>query len=100
MNYYERLRHLREDRDLKQQQVADILSTTQEQYWKYENGKQMMPIDRYILLAKFYNVSIDYLAGITDTPRTLDGTPYSPKSYNIKQKGNITNNFNYGDHHE
>ena len=76
MNYYERLRHLREDHDLKQQQIAEILGTTQEQYWKYENGKQMMAIDRYITLAKYYNVSMDYLTGIIDTPRTLDGSPY------------------------
>lgn len=94
MNYYERLKHLREDHDLKQQQVADILKTTQEQYWKYENGKQMMSIDRYITLAKFYNISMDYLVGITNIPKTLDGSPYTTKSYSINQKGNITNNFN------
>ena len=82
MNYYERLRHLREDHDLKQQQIAEILGTTQEQYWKYENGKQMMSIDRYITLAKYYNVSMDYLTGIIDTPRTLDGSPYT-KNYTI-----------------
>ena len=69
MNYYERLRHLREDHDLKQQQIAEILGTTQEQYWKYENGKQMMAIDRYITLAKYYRVSIDYIAGLTNQKR-------------------------------
>ena len=94
MNYYQRLKDLREDRHLKQKDIAQLLGIEQTNYSRYELGKYMLGIDKYIILEKFYNVSLDYLAGITDTPRTIDGTPYSPKSYNIKQKGNITNNFN------
>lgn len=71
MEYYLRLKDLREDHDLTQQDIADLLKTTREQISKYETGKQMMGIDRYIRLAQFYNVSIDYLAGIIDTPRKL-----------------------------
>ena len=71
MEYYERLRDLREDRDLTQADIAAILETTQEQISKYETGKQMMGIDKYIKLAKFYNVSLDYLTGVIDTPRKL-----------------------------
>ncbi len=71
MKYYERLRHLREDRDLTQADIAKFLETTQEQISKYETGKQMMGIDKYIKLAEFYNVSLDYLAGIIDTPKKL-----------------------------
>ena len=71
MEYYLRLKDLREDHDLTQQDIADLLQTTREQISKYETGKQMMSIDRYIRLAKFYNVSIDYLAGVIDTPRKL-----------------------------
>ena len=84
---------MREDRDLTQAEIAKILGTKQSDYSKYELGKHMMGIDKYIALAKFYNVSIDYLVGLTDKPKTLDGKPYTTKSYNIKQRGTITNNF-------
>jgi transcriptional regulator with XRE-family HTH domain len=71
MLYYNRLKDLREDNDLTQSDIAKILQTTQEQVSKYENGKQMMGIDKYIELAKFYNISLDYLAGLIDTPKKL-----------------------------
>ena len=71
MEYYQRLRDLREDHDLKQSDIAELLRTTREQISKYETGKQMMGIDKYIKLAKFYNVSLDYLTGLIDTPRKL-----------------------------
>ena len=71
MQYYERLRDLREDHDLKQSDIAKLLQTTQEQISKYETGKQMMGIDKYILLAKHYNISLDYLTGLIDTPKKL-----------------------------
>ena len=66
-----RIRDLREDHDLTQQDIAEILQTTREQVSKYETGKQMMGVDKYIKLARFYNVSLDYLTGIIDTPRKL-----------------------------
>ena len=72
MNYYQRIRDLREDNDLNQSAVADILGMTQSDYSKYELGKHMMGIDKYIILAKFYNVSLDYLAGLISTPERLD----------------------------
>ena len=72
MLHYERLRDLREDKDLKQSDIARILETTQQQIHKYETGKQMMGIDKYIKLAKFYNISLDYLAGLTDIPKPLE----------------------------
>lgn len=71
MSYYKRLKDLREDNDLTQSDIAKLLQTTQEQISKYETGKQMMGIDKYIELAKFYNVSLDYLAGLIDTPKKL-----------------------------
>ena len=70
-NHYQRLKDLREDHDLTQADIAEILQTTQEQVSKYEIGKQMMGVDKYIKLAKFYNVSLDYLTGIIDTPKKL-----------------------------
>lgn len=72
MNYYQRIRDLREDHDLNQRQIAQILETTQYQIYKYETGKQMMGIDKYIKLARYYNVSLDYLAGLIDFPEKLD----------------------------
>ena len=72
MNYYQRLKDVREDHDLSQKDVADHLGITQSDYSKYELGKHMMGIDKYIKLAKFYNVSIDYLAGVVDTIKKLD----------------------------
>ena len=71
MNHYQRLKDLREDHDLTQADVAELLQTTREQVSKYETGKQMMGIDKYIKLAKYYNVSLDYLMGLIDTPRKL-----------------------------
>lgn len=71
MEIKNRLRDVREDRDLNQADIAELLSTTQEQISKYETGKQLMGIDKYIKLAEFYNISIDYLVGIIDTPKKL-----------------------------
>ena len=71
MTYYRRLRDLREDMDMTQAQVAELLGTAREQYNKYELGKQEIPFHCVITLARFYNVSIDYIAGIEDTPRKL-----------------------------
>ena len=72
MNYYERLRDLREDRDLKQIDVARVLGIEQTQYSRYERGVQMMGIDKYIVLARFYNVSLDFLTGLIQFPERLD----------------------------
>ena len=72
MNYYQRIKDLREDRDLKQMDIAKFLGMDQSNYAKYENGKVMMGIDKYIKLAKFYDVSLDYLTGIIDFPERLN----------------------------
>lgn len=71
MKYFERLKDIREDRDLKQSDIAKILETTQQQISKWETGEQMMGVDKYIKLAIYYNVSVDYLLGLSDTPRKL-----------------------------
>jgi len=68
---YERLKAVREDHDLTQSDIAKILQTTRQQVSKWETGAQMMGVDKYILLAKHYNLSLDYLLGLTDTPRRL-----------------------------
>ena len=71
MYLYKRIRDLREDNDLTQKQIADVLGTAREQYNKYELGKQEIPFHHAITLAKYYNVSLDYLAGLTDIPTRL-----------------------------
>ena len=69
--FYSRLRDLREDKDLTQAHIAEILHTAREQYNKYEVGRQEIPFHHVITLARFYNVTIDYIAGITDVPHKL-----------------------------
>ncbi|MBO5232486.1 MAG: helix-turn-helix transcriptional regulator [Clostridia bacterium] len=59
-----RLRELREDRDLHQKEIAELLQTTQQYYSQYENGKRKLPIEHLITLCKFYNVSADYILGL------------------------------------
>ena len=75
MTYYQRLKDIREDHDLKQQDIADILNVRRQQISKWETGAQMMGVDKYIVLAKYYNVSVDYLLGLIDTPRKLYDSP-------------------------
>lgn len=72
MDYSKRLKDLREDRDLTQADVAKVLNTTYQYYSTYESGKRELPFSRAIILARFYNVSLDYLAGITSVPEKLD----------------------------
>ena len=64
--YYSRLKEIREDRSLTQNDIAKILKTTQQQYSKYELGIQIIPLEKINILADFYNTSIDYLVGRTD----------------------------------
>lgn len=67
--HYQRLKDLREDRNemLKQEDVAKLLGTTQQTYSLWERGEREIPFHHAITLAKFYNVSLDYIAGLTNT---------------------------------
>ena len=71
MKYYERLKDIREDKDLTQADIAQLLGTTRQQVSKWETGMQMMGVDKYVRLAEYYNISVDYLLGLIDTPRKL-----------------------------
>ncbi len=66
---YPRLRDLREDSDLTQKDVADLLGTTPQYYQKYEAGQRPIPVERLSLLADLYKTSVDYLLGRTDERR-------------------------------
>ena len=71
MYFYQRLRDLREDNDLTQEKTAKILEITTQQYQLYESVKREIPLHHFIKLARYYNVSLDYLAGIVNEPRKL-----------------------------
>lgn len=66
MDYIERIRALREDRDITQQTIANLLGTSQTMYARYERGANELPIRHLITLCKFYKVSADYILGFTD----------------------------------
>lgn len=69
---YQRLHDLREDRDLLQRQVAERLRCSQRVYSNYERGERDIPTDILIRLSEFYDVSVDYLLGLTNNPRRND----------------------------
>ncbi len=63
--YYEILKELREDNDLSQQKVADLLKTERSYYGKYERGIRPLPIEHLVSLCNYYKVSADYILGIS-----------------------------------
>ena len=67
MRYNERIREIRVARGFTQQQIADQIFVGQRTYADYESGKTRIPIDRLLLLAKYYDLSLDYLTGASDT---------------------------------
>ncbi len=67
--YLKRLKDLREDHDLTQKYIAEILNMKQQQYSRYENGEYELPLSCLIKLAKFYNVSTDYILNLSNTKR-------------------------------
>jgi len=66
MEYTKKLKELREDRDLNQKEIAELLNTTQSYYSQYENNKRPLPVNHLITLCKFYGVSADYILGLPD----------------------------------
>lgn len=66
-----RIKDLREDHDLSQARIAEVIKTTQQQYSKIELGKSDITEEKLKLLAEFYNISADYILGLTDQPRRL-----------------------------
>ena len=71
MYLYQRLRDLREDSDSTQEQIAKILEISRQHYSLYERGERELPMHHFVTLARYYNVSLDYLAGLIDTPKKL-----------------------------
>lgn len=72
MYYYQRLRDLREDFDKTQAEIAKLLMISPQHYSMYERGERELPMHHFMKLARFYNVSLDYLAGLIDVPNKLN----------------------------
>ncbi len=66
MKYNERIKEIREEHSYTQQRVADLLNVGQRTYCDYESGKTRIPIDSIIILARHYNVSMDYITGVSN----------------------------------
>lgn len=74
----EKIRGLREDNDLTQQQLADVLGTSQTMYARYERGANEVPLRHIVTLCRFYNVSADYLLNTTPNPARKQKSPELP----------------------
>lgn len=80
---YTRLRDLREDKDLSQEKCAKIGFISKNSYIRYESGERTPPLDVIVIYAKYYNVSIDYIAGLTNDKGGLHNK--KDRSINIDQ---------------
>ena len=69
MNYAERIRGLREDRDKTQMDIAQLINVGQRTYCDYELGKTRIPVDSLITLAKYYDVDMNYICGVSDAKK-------------------------------
>ena len=87
MQNYNRIRDLREDNDMTQQEVADKLFIQREVYRRYETGAREIPFNIAIMIAKLYNVSLDYLAGLSNEKEIH-------KKISIHQENNINATVN------
>ncbi|HBA37347.1 MAG TPA: XRE family transcriptional regulator [Firmicutes bacterium] len=75
----ERLKEIREDRDLTQKDIAKLLDVKQQQYSKYELGINVIPLEKIYILANYYDTTIDYLVGRTDESKPLPKSTIFPK---------------------
>ena len=75
MDYRTRIKHVREDRDLTQAEIGKLLQKSQQGYNHIEAGRAELKIDDLITLCRFYNLSADYLVGLTDRPVPLQKKP-------------------------
>ena len=72
MDYRTRIKNVREDRDLTQTQIGKVLQKSQQGYNHIETGRAELKIDDLVTLCRYYNLSADYLIGLTDTPKPLE----------------------------
>lgn len=96
MHNYQRLQEIRKQNKKTQNDIATLLNTTYPNYSRYERGERELPMHHFVTLARYYNVSLDYLAGLIDEPRELYPAPSSAgsgKTVSISNRGN-NNKFN------
>lgn len=86
MDYVDKIKALREDKDLKQREVGKILNKSQQGYAHLENRKAKFTVEDIIKLCVFYNVSADYILGLTDNPTPTWKKDVMNKSHNITTK--------------
>lgn len=84
--FYQRLRDLKEDMDLKQSNVAKIIGVSENQYGRYERGDNDIPLEKALVLADFYNVSIDYIAGRTNDKKGFNKSDLPPSEVDLLKK--------------
>lgn len=95
MQYYGRIRDLREDEDLTQEQLVKRLGMHKTTYTNYEQGKHAVPLDFAVTLADFYGVSLDYLAGRTNR-KSLAPVLLSPEEEELLLKFRALDTLNKG----
>ncbi len=93
------IRGLREDKDLKQKHIAEILGINQQYYSKYETGEYEIPTRHIVSISKFYNVSCDYILGLIDSKLPIGGNLYE-KELELIKKENIIKKFNKLNHNQ
>lgn len=86
VHYYQRLKDLREDADLNQEQVGNVLGITRQQYQLYESGKREIPFHCAAKLADFYGASLDYIAGRTNNKKGLSRSELPEKETDMINK--------------
>ena len=83
--YLKRLKDLREDHDLTQEEISKLLKITRPQYSLYETGKRDIPVDLLSILSRFYNTSIDYIVGETNDEKRYPETKNNKKEKSHKK---------------
>lgn len=86
MQHYTRIRDLREDRDLTQEELSKKLYMHKTTYTNYEQGKHTVPLDFAVTLAEFYSVSLDYIAGLTNYPQGKNKPKFSNEQIEIAEQ--------------
>lgn len=86
MGLYQRLRDLKEDADLTQKQVAAIIGVSVNHYGKYERGETDLPFEKAIILAEYYGVSLDYLAGRTNFKQGRANPDFSDEQLQLAEQ--------------
>lgn len=92
MAYYRRIRELREDNDKTQRELAEYLGTPYQYYAVYEKGTSEISFERAILLAKYYDVSLDYIAGLTNDKKGISSSDLTLEQQEILR---LTENLSY-----